>query len=60
MIGGTINYAELAQQHKPKDPSALAQEVRRLSAEGLKPRDIASHLGLHIDLVLMALRGVNP
>jgi hypothetical protein len=52
-IGGALDYRQLAQLHKPADPSA---EIRRLHGEGLKPRDIASHLGLHIDIVLRAIR----
>lgn len=52
-IGGALDYRQLAQVHKPADPST---EIRSLHAQGLKPRDIASHLGLHIDIVLRAIK----
>lgn len=55
-----MRYDLLAQQHRPNDPAALSQEVRRLSAAGLKPRDIASHLALHIDIVLRMLLEQTP
>lgn len=48
-IGGVLDYARLAQIHRPSDPVALAEEVRRLSASGLSPTDIAA--ALRIDLV---------
>lgn len=55
-IGGQLDYAKLAQLHMPADPSA---QIQRLHSDGLKPRDIASQLGLHIDIVIRALRQVN-
>ena len=58
-IGGVLDYARLAQQHKPTDPVALAAEIQRQHAQGLKPRDIASHLAVHIDVVLRALHKVS-
>jgi hypothetical protein len=56
-IGGQLDYARLAELHKPTDPSA---QIRRMHNEGLKPRDIASVLAIHIDVVLRALRQVSP
>lgn len=57
VIGGALDYRKLAELHRPADPSA---EIRNLHSEGLKPRDIASHLGVHIDIVLRALGQVKP
>lgn len=58
-IGGALDYAKLAQHHRPADPAALAGEIRRQASQGLKPRDIASAIGVHIDIVLRELRQVN-
>ena len=58
-MGVALDYARLSQLHRPTDPGAFAAEIRRLNAEGLKPRDIASHLGMQIDVVLTALREVS-
>jgi hypothetical protein len=52
-IGGALNYRQLAELNRPADPSA---QIQRMHSEGLTPRDIASHLGVHIDIVLRALR----
>ena len=41
---------------QPAEPLRLADEARRLSATGMKPRDIAAALNLHIETVLLALR----
>lgn len=49
-------YQQRAQQHRPDDQAALVVEIRRLTGEGLKPRDIAAALNLHISFVLLALR----
>lgn len=57
-IGGALDYARLARLHKPADPAALAAEIQRQHAQGLKPRDIASHLAVHVDVVLRALSKV--
>jgi hypothetical protein len=46
----------LADMHKPADQGAIAQEIRRLHATGLKSRDIAQALRLDIAVVLEALR----
>ena len=54
-----LDYAKLAQRHRPAEPAAMGDEIRRQAANGLKPRDIASHLGLHIDVVLRELRQVS-
>lgn len=59
-IGGDLDYAKLAQHHRPADPAALTGEIRRQAAQGLKPRDIASAIGAHIAIVLRELRQVNP
>jgi hypothetical protein len=47
-IGGTIDYAALAQMHRPADPQAMVAEIRRLHGTGLTPRDIS--VALHIAL----------
>jgi hypothetical protein len=54
-IGGALDYRQLAEMNRPTDPVALNEEARRLNAQGLKPRDISSHLGLHIEVVMRAL-----
>jgi hypothetical protein len=48
----------LADVHKPTDPAAIAAEIRRLHATGLKPRDISNTLRLDLGVVLQALRAV--
>jgi hypothetical protein len=58
-IGGQLDYAKLAELHRPADQQAIANEVRRLHSEGLKPRDIASALHLGLNAVLALLR-VQP
>lgn len=58
-IGGVLDYRLLAQRHRPADPSAIGAEIRRQASQGLKPRDIASALGVHIDIVLRELHQVN-
>ena len=54
-VGGTLEYAALAQLHRPTSPEAIAVEIRRLHAEGLKPRDIAVALRLGLTQVLEAI-----
>jgi hypothetical protein len=63
-IGGVIGlrelakltgYDERAQRHRPSDPQELAQEIRRLHAGGLKPRDIAGALRIGLGVVLSAV-----
>jgi hypothetical protein len=56
-IGGPVDYARLAQLHKPSDPAAIEREVRRLHAEGLTARDIAVALRLAPDVVINMLKG---
>lgn len=48
-IGGNLNYAALAQVHRPTDPMALRAEVRRLAAsQRLTAVDIATALNLNL------------
>jgi len=57
-IGGDLDlaaYAALAQRHRPTDPAALAGEIQRLAASGLKARDIATALRLPLDTVVNVL-----
>jgi hypothetical protein len=42
--------------YRPDDPAALDLEILRLRATGLKPRDLANHLGLPLQRVIGALR----
>jgi hypothetical protein len=58
-VGGSLNYAVLAQLHKPTDPRAIAVEIRRMHAGGLKPRDVAVALRLDLSQVLEAI-GEKP
>jgi hypothetical protein len=41
--------------HRPTDPAALAAEIQRLAASGLKARDIATALRLGLDTVINVL-----
>jgi hypothetical protein len=52
------DYRARAEQHRPGG-EGIAAAVRDLACRGLKPRDIASALGVHIDVVLMALRDLR-
>jgi hypothetical protein len=54
-IGGQLDYRRLADLHRPRDPSAIATEVRRLHATGLTAQDIAAALRLAPDHVLTLL-----
>jgi hypothetical protein len=58
-IGGALDYAKLAQLHRPTDPAALASQVRELASRGLTERDIGQHLRLDPSAVrsLLASRG---
>lgn len=58
-IGGILDYAKLAQHHRPAYPAALAEKIRRQASQGLKPQDIASAIGVHIDIVLRELGQVS-
>jgi hypothetical protein len=51
-----LDYERLARQHRPTDQAALAREIRRLYADGLKPRDIAAALRFDLPAVLTALQ----
>ena len=51
----SFKYEERANLHRPRDPSALAGEIRRLHGLCLRPRDIASALRLDLRIVLDAL-----
>jgi hypothetical protein len=45
-IGGALDYRRLAELHKPRDELILADEARKLRAQGLTDRDIGSVLRL--------------
>lgn len=48
-VGGIMDYARLANFHRPIDPAVLQQEVRRLASEqGLTATDIATALRLNL------------
>jgi len=49
-----INRAR-AEQHKPASLAELAPEIHRLTADGLKPRDVAAALAINVLLVLHVL-----
>lgn len=55
-IGGTLNLEAMRVLYRPTDPSKLGAEVRRLSREGLRPRDLATALRMPLSDVLAALR----
>jgi hypothetical protein len=57
----TREYRTRAEQYRP-GPEGVSAAVRDLADRGLKPPDIASAIGVHIDIVLMALRDppANP
>jgi len=50
------NYRHRAERYRPTDPAAIAGEIRRQSAAGLKPRDIAAAMGVHTETIFDALR----
>lgn len=52
-----LDHDRRAQEHCPTDPAALAAEINRLAASGLKARDIAGALRLDMAAVLEALYG---
>jgi DNA-binding CsgD family transcriptional regulator len=45
------DYQHRAQQHRPKDHTAMAAAVKQLRAQGLLPRDIGQALGLDAEQV---------
>lgn len=53
------DYITCAQRHRPTDSTAIAAEVRRLHTTGLRPRDIASALRVHPQIVLILLGQVS-
>ena len=55
MIPGKLDYAALAQTHRPTNMAVIAAEVRRLHSEGLTPIDISTALRLNISDVHDAL-----
>jgi hypothetical protein len=56
MAGAHGAWQMNANLHRPTDPAGLAAAARDLAATGLKPRDIASHLGLTETAVSQLLR----
>jgi hypothetical protein len=54
-VGGSLNYAALAQLHRPTSPKAISAEIRRLHADGLKPRDISVALRIDLSQVLQII-----
>jgi hypothetical protein len=53
-IGGVLDYSRFAAlEHRPTDQATAARELARA---GLKPRDIATTLGLSEGAVLTLLR----
>jgi hypothetical protein len=51
-----LTHDERAQMNRPTDPTQLGMEIRRLSKEGLTPRDISVALRLALPVVLEALQ----
>ena len=51
-----ITYQHRAQQHRPRDESAMARECSRLVSTGLTPRDVATALRLDLGEVLTWLQ----
>lgn len=57
-LTAVAEYHHRATRHRPDNPADLGAEVRRLAASGLKPRDIASALGISVpEVVGMLWRG---
>lgn len=57
--GEAADHAARADRHRPTDPGAIAAEIRRQVATGLRPRDVASAMRLDLAVVLDALRGAG-
>ncbi len=57
-----IDYQRRADQHRPRDESAMARECSRLVATGLTPRDVATALRLDLAEVLawLQMREARP
>lgn len=45
-IGGTLDYAAMAQLYGPQNEATMANAARELAARGLTERDIGQHLRL--------------
>jgi len=56
MAGAHGAWAMLATLHRPTDAEGLAAAARQLAATGLKPRDVATTLGLTEHAVTQLLR----
>lgn len=54
-IGGTLDYARLADLHRPQHAHDIAPAARQLAAQGLHPRDIAQALRLTVHGVIQLL-----
>ncbi len=54
------DYDRLARVHRPDDTRRLHLEIRRLVADGLKPRDVAQALRVDLGVVLEALKDSAP
>lgn len=48
-IAGQLDYARLAQQHRPADDATLAANARALATQGLIERDISDALQVGIE-----------
>jgi len=59
-VTDTTEYTARAQQHRPKDIETLRREVRRLTSEGLRVRDVADALDLNDYDVMILLAGGMP
>ena len=53
-------YTARAEHHRPTDLAELNREVKRLSADGLRPRDIAQALRMNDADVLAILASAAP
>ena len=54
-IGGMVDYQRLADLHRPSNSAQIAMEIRRLKADGLKPRDFAVALRIDVAAVLQVI-----
>ena len=54
-VGGAMDYERLAALHRPSDPLAINDEIRRLRATGLTAGDISLALRIDIRAVHAAL-----
>lgn len=51
-----LDWRALAEAHRPKQPEAVAAEVRRLHGTGLMARDISTLLGIDLPMVLQMIQ----